>query len=138
MKTFHTLCIIALISSAGFAQEQQRTGASSRPQAGYSASKEESIKAKVAGEELKNVFLIPIEGKNFRLVMDVPKEYMDKYKFSISVGDEITVTGCKWEFTNGQGRDVSNFVAREITKGEAVLPLLDKEGILLYTPQFRR
>lgn len=132
MKKLFPICAFAIVSVAGSAQEQQ-------PRFGFDPAKKETLKVTVTGkEDQTDILLVTIDGKNFRLnfTYGVPEEYLKKYNMSISVGDEITLIGNRSEFTNNFGREVRNFITYEVKKGDATMPLLDKDGCQLYTSQY--
>ena len=137
MRTLHLLCACAL-AIPGFAQEppRQGQGGMQRQMQPYDASKEETIKAKVkdVSEQTRGPMTmvgltITVDGKDYQ-VMLTSAEYLKEKKASYAKGDEITIKGVKSESPRGL-----MIRAREITKGEHTLVLLDKDGRPIWRPQ---
>jgi hypothetical protein len=64
-----------------------------------------------------------------RLIVHVgPAAYLAGKNFSITKGDELTITGSKVQY---QGADF--LIAREITKGDQVLTLRDTKGFAVWS-----
>ena len=135
MRTLHLLCACAL-AMPGFAQEPPRQGQGGqggmqRQMQPYEASKEETIKAKVKnvseqarGQMTMVTLTVTVDDKEYQ-VMLTSAEYLKEKKASYAKDDEITIKGVKSENPRGGGLMIR---AREITKGENTLTLLDKDG----------
>jgi len=129
MRTLHLLCVCALFMP-GFAQEPPRQGpGQGRQMQPYEASKEETLKAKVKevreqarGPMTMVGLTVTVDGKDYQ-VMLAPADFLKEKKASYAKDDEITIKGVKGESPRGL-----TIRAREITKGEHTLVLLDKDG----------
>ncbi|MCL1908992.1 MAG: ubiquitin-like domain-containing protein [Holophagaceae bacterium] len=133
MKAIYALCLIAAFSVAGVAQERQGGGRQMTP---YDASKEETIKAKVTNvaEQTRGpmsivTLRVTVDGKEF-LVSTASADFLKEKGFSFAKDDEVTIKGVKQDAPQGG----TMIRAREITKGEKALELLDKEGRPVWRP----
>jgi hypothetical protein len=95
----------------------------------YDASKEETLKAKVTkvtdqarGPMATVALTVDVDGKESQ-VMLASAEFLKEKKASFAKDDEITIKGVKSETPRGL-----MIRAREVTKGESTLELLDKDG----------
>ena len=145
MQYLFCACVLSMPS---FAQEPPQQGQfQGQIQMLYDASKEETFKAKVVdvigqspvepitvdGKEYKTVSLprltVMIEDKEYRVAL-ASDNFLKEKNASYTKGDEITIKGVKREGFYGP-----EIRAREITKGEHTLVLLDKEGRSVWSPQ---
>ena len=140
MKALHAICVLSAFSVAGIAQEppQRPPQGQGRQMQPYDASKEETFKAKVTtvaelgggGPRGASINLtVTVEDKTFQ-VPTAPAEFLKEKKVSFEKDDEITIKGVKQEGPGG----VVMIRAREITKGETAIELLDKDGRPVWRP----
>ncbi|MDR2696929.1 MAG: hypothetical protein LBB40_00455 [Holophagales bacterium] len=134
MKTLHLLCACTVFSMTGFGQEpppprQGQFAGQMRMQPPYDASKEETIKAKVAdvkeqtrGSMTLVSLVIDLDGKECQVVLG-PTEFLKEKNITFAKDDEITIKGVKDETPQGL-----RIRAREVRKDDQTLTLLDAEG----------
>ena len=134
MKLLSSLCILAMLSTTGYAQDRPQQGG--RQMQPYDASKEETIKTKVTSvsEQARGPMTIvnltvTIDGKE-HTVMLAPADFLKEKGASFAKDDEITIKGVKSESPRGL-----MIRAREVTKGNNTLVLLDKDGRPLWARQ---
>jgi len=138
MRILHLLCACALFAP-GFAQEPPRQGpgqGQGRQMQPYDASKEETIKAtiKEVSEQARGPMTmvgltVTVDGKDYQ-VMLASADFLKEKKASYAKDDKITIKGVKGESPRGL-----TIRAREVTKGENTLVLLDKDGRPVWRPQ---
>ena len=146
MRTLYLLCACAL-AMPSFAQEPPRRQGQPQGQGGqgmqrqmqpYDASKEETLKVKVkdVSEQARGpmttvVLTVTVDGKDYQVMLG-PADFLKEKKAGYAKDDEITIKGVKGESPRGGGLMIR---AREITKGENTLVLLNKEGQPVWRPQ---
>ncbi|MCL1892989.1 MAG: hypothetical protein FWG02_01970 [Holophagaceae bacterium] len=138
MKVLHSLCILTAFSVSGIAQDAPPPPpmGQGRQMPPYDASKEETYKAKVTniaeqvrGQMTTIALTVTIDDKTFQ-VPTASVDFLKEKKVSFAKDDEITIKGVKQESPGG----MTMIRAREITKGETTLELLDKDGRPIWRP----
>jgi hypothetical protein len=119
---------------AGFAQDpaQGPRGGQMKP---YDASKEETIKGKVvsvsevqSGPQTLVCLSVLLDGKEWQLAL-APPDYMKEKNVSFAQNDEIAIQGYKTQTLRGP-----IICAREVSKGDIALLLLNKDGKSTWGP----
>jgi hypothetical protein len=138
MKALSTICILTAISAVGFAQDppQRPQGmGQGRQMQPYDASKEETIKGKVTnvaeqarGQMTVVTLTVSVDGKDWQVSVG-SADFLKEKKVSFAKDDEVTIKGMKSETERG-----ARISAREVTKGETTLVLLDKDGRPTWAP----
>jgi len=139
-------CLVAASSALGLAQPTPPTHPTkpTLPSSGvlgmvmqpYDAFKEETIKGTVAsvselvsGPETLVCLAVMVDGREWQLTL-APPTFLKEKNATFSKNDEITIKGYKTQNLRG-----ATIRAREVTKGETILILLDKDGKSAWTPK---
>jgi len=142
MKALSTILAFTAISAIGFAQEPpqrppregmgQGMGRQMQP---YDASKEETLKGKVTnvaeramGQMTTVTITVSVDGKDWQVNVGTA-DFLKEKSVSFAKDDEVTIKGVKSETERG-----ARIAAKEVTKGETTLTLLDKDGRPAWMP----
>jgi len=140
MKARSTILALTAISAFGFAQEPPqrppREGMGmGRQMQPYDASKEETIKGKVTnvaemsrGQMTTITLTVSVDGKDWQVNVGTA-DFLKEKNVSFAKDDEVTIKGVKSETERG-----ARIAAKEVTKGEKTLVLLDKDGRPAWIP----
>jgi len=150
MRTIHNalrvLCLLATFSALGIAQPTPPTRPTkpTLPSSGvlgmvlqpYDTFREETLKGTVSsvselvsGPETLVCLTVMVDGREWQLTL-APPAFLKEKNASFSKNDEITIKGYKTQNLRG-----ATIRAREVTKGETILVLLDKDGKSAWTPK---
>ncbi|MDR2562165.1 MAG: hypothetical protein LBC63_10405 [Holophagales bacterium] len=138
MKALSAICFLTAFSAIGFAQEppqrppREGMGRQMQP---YDASKEETIKGKVTnvaemtrGQMTVITLTVSVDGKDWQVNVGTA-DFLKEKGVSFAKDDEITIKGVKNETERG-----ARISAKEVTKGETTLELLNKDGRPAWIP----
>jgi len=145
-QAMRMLCLLATFSALVTAQPTPPTRPTkpTLPSSGvlgmvlqpYDKFSEETIKGTVAsvselvsGPETLVCLMVTVDGREWQLTL-APPAFLKEKNASFSKNDEITIKGYKTQNLRG-----ATIRAREVTKGETTLVLLDKDGKSAWTPK---
>jgi len=145
-QSLRAICLLAIFSVLGMAQPTppSRPTKPTLPSSGvlgmvlqpYDTFKEETLKGTVSsvselvsGPETLVCLTVMVDGREWQLTL-APPAFLKEKDASFSKNDEITIKGYKTQNLRG-----ATIRAREVTKGETTLVLLDKDGKSAWVPK---